>query len=226
MARPKQVQRKPGMDERWFDERGDWGTAQIKAACDRVARAFSRTDGMTDRIYDAFDPELDLRNEWEQAVFVYQLRGQEWTNLESIGNRIYWGVAEELSKKLRTYAMMYSYADTVGVLGYVLYKNGKSIEEFGVGVTPEFDDSNREERLASGWMLSDDNGRQLHSERLKNIDMNSREILDLPNQTAKDFNICIPCDVWEVHRETGKVILSKAWSKDDFEDAKVVVAAY
>ncbi|MBW3595974.1 MAG: hypothetical protein KY475_01715 [Planctomycetes bacterium] len=177
---------------------------------------------MQHRVWDAFDPELAFCDEWEQVIIVYQLRGHRWTLLDSPGNRILWDTAEKLSRKLSTQAVVHAYENTGGVYGYALWQKGRCVEEFSWGSTPAFDDSNREEHLAEGWSLSDDNYRQFRSKRLKDVDMNSDEALDLPNRTATDLDLYIPCDVWDVS-EHG-VALSPPWSRDDIQEAKIVLS--
>jgi len=224
MSGKKPLAKRRGMDARWWEERGHWSAAQVAASCEQVALAFSRTEGMHRRVYGAFDSDIAFGDEdaWERTIVVYQLRGHKWTLLESIGNRIVWDIAENLSKKLSTQALVHAFSDTAGVYGYELWENGRLLEEFSWGDTPEFCDANRDEKIAEGWILSDDNYRQFRSKRLQRVDMNAADALDLPDRTATDLGLYIPCDVWDV--SDNGVALSPPWSKQDIHDAKIVLS--
>jgi len=215
-----------GMDSGWWSERGHWSTAQVQAPCKQVAAAFARIEGVNPQLIDAFNPGKRLADVLERLVLVYQLRGYEWTLLDSPGNRIYLDTAEVLSKKLKTRAMLHAYENTGGVYFYQLYESGRVIEEFGLGPSPEFDESNRRDMIDAGWKLSDDNARQYRSKRSSEIDMNSDDVLNLPDRRVRELGVYVPCDVWvDVSPDTGQVVLSDSWRKNDFLEALFVVAS-
>ncbi len=214
------------MDAKWWEERGHWKAAQVAAPFAAVAETLSRTRDMESEIYDAFDPSLVFPKNWERVVLIFQLQDYDWTLLDSIGDRIDWDAAKILSEELATRALLYAFENTGGVGGYFLYENGNEIEQFTWGDTPEFEDSNREEKLSQGWQLSADNYRHLKSTRLTDIDMNADEIMDLPNRTAKDFGLYIPCDVWDIDATTGKFTLATPWTQSDLQGANLMLGRY
>lgn len=226
MSQNEPIERRRGMDRDWWEERGHWTAVQVEADCDAVVDTFTARGSVQPQVYDAFDPSVTFGDQWPQVIFIYQLRGHDWTLLDSIGGRLTWDLAEKFSKWLETRTLIHAYENTGGVYGYGLWEKGRVVEEFSWGDTPEFDDSNREERIAEGWQLSDDNHRQLRSERLQNVDMNAPETFEIPIQTAHHLGLYIPCDVWQVESDKGQVALSSAWSKQDIQNAKFVLSTW
>jgi hypothetical protein len=225
MSELQPIESRRGLDPQFFgEEHGSWTAVQVLAPCEQVAAALAKTTGMKKLLGDAFDPavRVPVKDSWK-AIFIYQLRGHPWTLIQSNANLVYFGEAEHLSKKLATKVMVYSFQDTVDVGGYFLYDQGRDFEYYSWGGTPSFEDSNRQENLAAGWMLSSDNLRHLRSERLRNVDLDSPGIDDLPNRTAIDFDLYVPYDPWEVDGE-GRIFLSPPWTPADFQRALVILA--
>lgn len=182
-----------------------------------MADTLASISGMQRLVRDLFDPTISFRpDERQLAVFVYQLRGHAWTLIESHGHYVYHDTAGQLSKKLACRAMDLGFQDTIDAGGYSVFENGSLIEQYGFGFTPSFEDSNREENLAAGWAISDDNGRYLKSSRLANVDLNSPEAADLPSRTAVDFDLYVPYGVWRLDRE-GKPQLASGCSAADIQ---------
>ena len=218
-----------GLDGGWGEERGDWIIAQVAAPCARGAEAIARLPGMHGPPLDALAPDAKTPHDdphGERLVFVFQLRGHDWTLLESRAGCFDDEIAQKLSAKLAAKALMYAFESTGGVFGYTLYENGRTVEEYATGDTPAFDDSNRAENIADGWQLSDDNSVQLRSERRRGLDMNAEEITNLPGRIARELGLYIPCDVWQVDPKTGRIGLQEPWTRGDFADARIVSAEY
>lgn len=218
------VQLRRGVDSQWWEERGSWTAVHVLAPCDVVAKTLSGTRDVQRLVRSAFDPQLRIApNEVAKVIVVYQLKGHKWTLIHAIGNMLYEDVGEVLSKKLDTAALVYGFQDTVDVAYFTLYDNGKERECYSSGSTVSFEDSNRAENIAAGWVSSDDNLRHFKSERRRGLDLNSPAAADLPNRTAIDFDLYAPADVWEVDR-SGRVRLAAPWVPQDIQEALVVLA--
>jgi hypothetical protein len=215
-----------GLDPKWRKVVMDYTIFAVHAPCAEVAPAYIKVAGDCDGTpVDCLRRQVRIiGDDWQRAVFIYQLRTCDWTHVQSLGNRVGWSSGMELSRCLKAKVLAYCYGDTAGVFGHYLYDMGKCIEEFSTGRTPEFDDSNRAQRLAEGWQLSDDNGRQLRSSRLGSLDMNSPAVFTLSDQIARDFDLFVPCCPWTVNPKTELVQLEKPWSRETLASAAVVLS--
>jgi hypothetical protein len=204
----------------------DFTILAIAAPCKQVARAYMRIGGDVDgAAVGCLKQKVRIVGEdWTKAIFVFQLRNSQWTHIQSPCGRVAWCSAEEMSRHLKAKLLAYCYSDTGGVFGYYLYDSGTCIEQFGWGDTPEFDNSNRAAKIAAGWQLSDNNLRHFRSQRLGEVDMNSREVMNLPHQVARDLGVYVPFVPFAVSPKSELVQLVRPWTHDDLEDARVLLS--
>ncbi len=72
-------------------------------------------------------------------------------------------------------------------------------------------------------MLSDDNFRQLRSQRVQNVDLNQGSTLDRFDVIAEELGLRIPCNVWTLDSKSGEFGLASCWTREDFEAAGIIV---
>src|SRR4051812_3439022 len=104
-----------GIDRRCFDERGSWSSILVNAPCDRGVETLCRRREIESRPLDLLKGLAEIDEEkQDRAIFVYQLTGHEWTQIEGRGYMDYFGVAESLSRKLETRSFVHEYEDCGG----------------------------------------------------------------------------------------------------------------
>lgn len=225
MAKKKSASTKirRGLDPEWHETDADFTIFAVLASGEKVANAYRRLTDTEGPPVDCLEEKVKIVGEdWERAIFVYELKGSPWTHVQSPGNRVGWTDGEELSKTLRTKLIVYGYQGTVGGFGYELFANGRSVEQFFSCPLME----ERDQMIADGWQISKDSGLQLRSKRLGQVDMNVAEARELPDQIARDLDVYIPPCIWVVDPRTEMVKLVKPWSRDDVEAAQVLLSKW
>jgi hypothetical protein len=103
----------------------------VRAPVEAVARAISEKYHATDWKRDTQNRPVELA---ERSVFVGRLRGHDWSFVAASGEPLTEGVvsdasARELSKALKTQAVILVADDTSGSLYYQVFHSGRSLEQ-------------------------------------------------------------------------------------------------
>jgi hypothetical protein len=119
-------------NKQWDKARGIWSTdfnnsfVLVRASVEDVAKALEPKALRWNR--DVLGSQVEFG---KHSLFVFRLRGHNWTEVLANYMFVEHGLAQRLSEELKTQTISYSVSDTCGCIGYSLYESGKEIEEYG-----------------------------------------------------------------------------------------------
>lgn len=220
-----QVERLRGIDPHLLDERGNHALVLVNAPCDVVAEALSHHSSMSPEVANAL-AGARFKSDPEQAIFVYQLRGHGWTQIDGRDHYLL-GLAEDLSRQLGTQAFTYMFQDMTGGYGYSIYNHGELVEEFSdidlSGFGADAVEGNRRQAIEKGCRVSSSGRICFFTKRGTKLDLDSpQECEALLEIVAKELGIYVAADVLHVG-DSGQV---QSWRlpMSDLQAAKVLRA--
>jgi hypothetical protein len=227
MTEETPVECRRGFDQRWWEQQLSWAVVQVHAGCADVVRELLALRDIEGMVGDALEANTRVPpDEWSRTIFAYQLRGHDWTIIDSIHAGCLWYIGQDLSRALSTDVVTYMYEDIGGAGGYLLHRKGCEFEHYGFGMhvydNPE--DAKADYPPAKGWIHSDDNNLVFRSDRVSDVDLNAVDATLLPDRTARELGLYVPFGVWDVDSKTGEVKLQPAWSQQEFHQAMVLLA--
>lgn len=221
------VQRRRGFDQRWWEQQLSWAVVAVQARCADVVRGLLELTDIEGLVGDALEANTRVAPKaWSRAIFAYQLRGHDWTIIDSIHAGCLWYIGSDVSGALSSDVVTYMYEDVGGAGGYILHRKGSEFENysFGMHVYDNSEDAKADYPPAKGWIHGDDGNLVFRSDRVSNVDLNAGDAMDLPERTARELGLYVPWGVWDVDSKTGEVKRRPPWSPQDFHEAMVLLA--
>ncbi len=217
-----------GIDPRLFDERGNHAVVLVKAPCETVTAILSRMESMHPQIADPLAASVRVSSsEIEYLVFVFQLRGHTWTQID--GRDVYLlGVAEWLSKELKTMAFQYVFQDVTGGYGYSIYDSGQLVEEFSCvdlsGFGADVVEDVRQQALKRGGCVSSSGTVTFLTKRGTKLNVDSpEECGTVMERVATELGMYLAADVISTNG-VNQVACWRRWKMSDLQAAKMLRA--
>jgi hypothetical protein len=226
--RRQPVEELRGIDPHLFDERGTHATILVNAPCERIASALTRHPEMLPGIADALAGPVPIEeSDIEPTIFLYQLRGHDWTQ---INGRIGYicQLSEHLSRELCVPAFRYMYDHITGVYGYAIFHNGELQEELSRNGAFIYEGESgqmyRQQSEQNGYRVNTAGDASFMTKRGTALDVESPdECGQQLEKAAKDLGLYVAADLLYV-AGSGLVECWLGWAMSDLQAAKVMRA--
>ena len=215
-----------GFAAEWSEEHGSFHDILVRAPAEEVIAVLLTHDHVSGPPEDLLSDTVTLPfDDLDSALYVYQLAGQQWTQLEGewLG-AVFPALAPFLSDKLQTLVYHDQYEDTGGAFGYDLFENGELVEAYRtsaeVGIYDGPDGAaERQRKLSEGWQIDRTNSFAFLSLRGRELDIDSSQHReDLLNQVAEDLGMYVLTSAWWAETESRHVMPFKL-DRSDFTSA-------
>jgi hypothetical protein len=201
----------------------------VHAPCEAVARALLQDPGMPKQVGDLLAGTGPLTGIRAEPVYVYQLRGHDWTQVESSGDIVLGSdLTRDLSRELSTLTFYQVWEDVACASVYEIFEGGELVESYSMlGDNPMYRPAEGQEelrrRLAEGWRISQDHTYEFFSRRGTRLDVESpEECHALMERVVRELRMFIACGPWTLNDKRGRVELWRGWEPGDFTAAMVL----
>lgn len=165
-------------------------------------------------------------------AYVYQLRGHDWTQVETSGDVAPTPeMAEGLSRRLGTQSFIYSWGDVASGLYYQLFDRGELVEAFSIfHDNPIYQGVQGEavlcQKRAEGSQISDDHTFEFLTRRGTALDVESPEECEaLLDRVVSGLGMFVASQPFLFNEKLGRVERPQDWDPEPFAEAKVLYHA-
>jgi hypothetical protein len=222
-----------GIDPTWGECGGlSYTNFLVHGSCEAVVQALRNDREMPKQVGDLLANDEGLVGLIrEEPVYVYQLRGHDWTQVETWGVVLSGELARDLSRQLNTLAFIYHWEDIASALNYQLFENGDLVEEYSMLYdNPVYQgtqgESDLRQRLAEGWQISSDHTFEFFSRRGTKLDVeSSQECHALLGRVVEGLGMFIACLPFWFNPKLRQVAREPGWGRELFAAGKVLYCA-
>jgi hypothetical protein len=162
-------------------------------------------------------------------VYVFQLRGHDWTQVEASGDVVLTiEMAEGLSRRFDTQVFMHVWEDVASARAYWIYERGELIEAFSMlHDNPAYQGAEGEadlrRRQAEGWQICSDQTFEFYTKRGTALDLESQdECHSLLDRVTAGLGMFVAAQPFWYNPKFGRVEPMPRWSRESFAAAVVL----